>query len=247
MLAWLRPQIGQREAAKRRAEVADLDQKLVMDNLNVERLALQGAVNPDNQVATGNIYFEEAQTRRDAERKQRELIAESLKDRAAVRAQVSGRVLAAAARAGEVVAAGRRPVPARRSAQAAAGGVELRPAARRQPALRQPERRLGAAGIPRAGAAGRRAGLAPVVRPRERRDGVPPGQLVEIEVRPAADFGSAGRKTCAVGPGGGTVVWIRSAPERLAERKVTDCDAPLQLAAGERLVTQGAALLSQYH
>jgi hypothetical protein len=222
VLAWLHPQIAQRDAARRRAQVADLDQQLVIANLNVDRLSLQGAVNEDQKQATGNIYLEQAVAERDALQHERELVAQSLNERVPLRALVSGRVLAAPARAGDVVAAGQLlfqladPSRMRLVALSFDGelGERVRAATARLDA--GTEAKLVYRGEePLAGAPGWRLlfDLADAAT-------LSPGQLVEIRLEAAADG--------------------------LAALRLKSCAAGVQLAQGERLVTQGSGLLSQY-
>lgn len=247
LLAWLKPQITQREAARRRAEVADLDQKLVISNINVQRLSLQDNVNGEGKTATGNIYYEQAKAQRDALQRQRELVAQSLQDRVPLRAEVSGRVQSALLRAGDVVASGQvlfelaDPARQRLSAPAfdPALGGQLRAAYAR---LGSGETALAYLGQePLAGAPGWRLLFEAA------QGGIPlaPGQLVEIRAQLASAALPA--EACAPSAGGATV-WVHQAPERFVPLRLASCNAVagLQLARGDRLVTQGAGLLAQY-
>ena len=256
VLAWLHPQIAQRDAARRRAQVADLDQQLVIANLNVDRLSLQGAVNEDQKQATGNIYLEQAVAERDALQHERELVAQSLNERVPLRALVSGRVLAAPARAGDVVAAGQLlfqladPSRMRLVALSFDGelGERVRAATARLDA--GTEVKLVYRGQePLAGAPGWRLlfDLADAA-------ALSPGQLVEVRVEAAADGAvSLPTDACAVEADGTTVVWIHRMPERFVLLRLKSCAAGIeaarggaQPAQGDRLVTSGAGLLSQY-
>lgn len=256
ILAWLRPLISQRDAARRRAELAGLDQKLVLAELNVGRLKLQGAVNANQKEATGNIYLEEAVAARDALVSQRALVAQSLSDRVPVHAAVSGSLLATPARSGDVVTAGqilfqlsdpsrlRLAAPSLdaqlgervRSAQVQLGGGATAELAYlgQEPLSDTPGWQL-LFDLP---------GGAP---------SLSPGQLVSVRLRAAA----AGAATlppgaCALDADGAAVVWVHRAPERFASLRLKSCAAGVgeqdgaQLAQGDRLVTHGAGLLSQY-
>lgn len=249
VLAWLSPQIPQRDAARRRALAADLDQQLVIANLNVDRLGLQGAVNADQKVATGNIYLEQAVAERDALLHQRELVAQSLNDRVPLRALVSGRVQAATARAGDVVAAGQvlfQLVDGSRSRLVAISfdpelgervrGAKLRLDAATEAALvyRGEE--------PLAGAPGWR-----LLFDLAQGAALSPGQLVEVRVEAAVDgVATLPAGACALEADGTAVAWVHRAPERFAPLRLKSCAGGVQLAQGDRLVTQGAGLLSQY-
>jgi hypothetical protein len=245
VLAWLRPQLSQREGARRRALLADLDQKLVIARLNVERLGLQGAVNPDNQAASGNIYYEQAAAERDALERERALVADSLRDRVPLRAQVSGRVLAVPARAGEVASAGQvlfqladpaRPRLAalsydpdlgRRLRAAQAGGVAL--AYRGQESL--------------ADAPGWRLLFDPVAG--QEAPDWSPGQPLQLEAQVRDEAIDA--DACVRAGAGGVQLWLHAAPERFVALRRASCgEAVAALAPGDRLVTQGAAVLAQY-
>lgn len=249
VLAWLSPQIPQRDAARRRALVADLDQQLVIANLNVDRLGLQGAVNADQKVATGNIYLEQAVAERDALVHQRELVAQSLNDRVPLRALVSGRVQAAPARAGDVVAAGQvlfQLVDGSRSRLVAISfdpelgervrGAKLRldPATEAALVYRGEE--------PLAGAPGWR-----LLFDLAQGAALSPGQLVEVRVEAAAaGVATLPAGACVLEADGTAVAWVHRAPERFAPLRLKSCAGGVQLAQGDRLVTQGAGLLSQY-
>lgn len=257
ILAWLHPLISQRDAARRRAELAGLDQKLVLAELNVGRLKLQGAVNANQKEATGNIYLEEAVASRDALVSQRALVEQSLSDRVPVRAAVSGSLLATPARSGDVVTAGQilfqLSDPSRlrlaapsfdaqlgarvRSAQAQLGGGATAELAYRgqEPLSDTPGWQL-LFDLP---------GGAP---------SLSPGQLVSVRLRAAADgAASLPPGACALDADGAAVVWIHRAPERFAALRLKSCTAEVvperggaQLAQGDRLVTHGAGLLTQY-
>lgn len=249
VLAWLHPQIAQRDAARRRAQVADLDQQLVIANLNVDRLSLQGAVNEDQKQATGNIYLEQAVAERDALQHERELVAQSLNDRVPLRALVSGRVLAAPARAGDVVAAGQvlfqLADPSRMRLVALSFDGELGERVRAATARLDEgtEAKLVYRGEePLTGAPGWRLlfDLADAA-------SLSPGQLVEIRLEAAADgVASLPAGACALEADGTAVAWVHRSPERFAPLRLKSCAAGVQLAQGERLVTQGGGLLSQY-
>ncbi len=245
VLAWLHPQLTQRDAARRRAQLADLDQKLVITRLNVERLGLQSAVNDNQQAATGNIYYEQAAAEHEAMERQRQLIADSLRDRVPLRAGVSGRLAAAPARAGEVVAAGQALFqiadPARLRLVALSFDPDL--------GARLRTVQAGTVGLvyrgqePLADAPGWRLLFDPVAG-----QGLPdwsPGQPVELRLR--VDGDAAGASACTPSADGGAQLWLHRAPERFEPLHRSSCgEAVAALAPGDRLVTQGAALLSQY-
>jgi len=257
VLAWLRPLIPQRDAARRHAQVADLDQKLVIANLNVGRLGMQGAVNADSKEATGNIYLSEAIATRDALVHQRELMAQSLQDRVPLRALVSGTVLAVPARSGDVVASGQTLFQLVDPSRLRLAAISFSPGFGN--GVRSARVRFDSA----AGAELRYRGEEPLA------DAVgwrlwfdlpvtsaplSPGQLVEVQIQAAADGAvSLPADACAVDADGGTVVWIHRAPERFVPLRLKSCTSGMiaeqggvQLAQGDRLVTHGAGLLSQY-
>jgi len=245
VLAWLRPQLAQRDAARRRADLADLDQKLVIARLNVERLGLQSAVNPDNQAATGNIYYEQAAAELDALQRRRELIADSLRDRLPLRAAVSGRLAAVPARAGSVVATGQAlfELADPKALRLAAPGFDAALGARLRSA------RAGATVLayrgeePLADTPGWRLLFEPAAG-----QDVPdwlPGQLQEIRID--VDDAAPASAACARAADGKAQVWLHHGPEDFEPRSAASCAEALSaVAPGERLVTQGAALLSQY-
>jgi hypothetical protein len=261
VLAWLRPSISQRDAARRRAQIAEFDQKLIIARLNVERLNMQSAVNGDQRVASGNIYLEESIAERDALQRERELLADSLRDRVPLRAPVSGRLRAIPVRAGDVVAAGQTlfqfddpwqlrlavtafdpQLGARLSgARAQMGGGEWPLVYRGREPL--------------AGAPGWRLLFDPAAAAGVGDETLSPGQTLEVKAEMApAEFPFLPSGACAVESGGQAVAWVHRGAERFAALPLKSCasvqardvDGP-QLAAGDRLVVQGAGLLSQYH
>ena len=264
VLAWLRPQINQRDAARRRAQIADFDQKLIIANLNVERLNMQSAVNGDQKVATGNIYLEEAVAERDALLHEREQIADSFEDRVPLRAPVSGHVIAAPARIGDVVAAGQTLFQVSDPSHLRLAVLSFDPRLARR--LRSVHANLGGAGDvelvyrgqePLSGAPGWRLLFDPAERggaAASDDDALLPGQLVELRAQAAAaDSAALPSGACAIDAGGGAVVWVHRAPERFVPLRLKSCDSGIapgpggtQLAQGDRLVIQGAGLLSQY-
>jgi len=173
---------------------------------------------------------------RDALQHERELVVQSLSERVALRTLVSGRVLAAPARSGDVVAAGQTLfqladprgcawLPSVSMANSASGFVRPRQGSMRRPGRswsiaarsRWPARRAGACCStwpmrqPVAGTAGGSQG-------RNLRD-----RLVSLP----AD-------ACAVEADGTTVVWVHRSPERFAPLRLKSCAAGVgaQLAQG---------------
>jgi hypothetical protein len=70
-----------------------------------------------------------------------------------------------------------------------------------------------------------------------------PGQPVELQLQVQV---SAAAESC-VTAGAGAQVWLHPAPERFVALRRASCGEVLAaLAPGDRLVTQGAALLAQY-
>jgi hypothetical protein len=245
ILAWLLPQLTQRDTARRRAQLADLEQKLVIARLNVERLGLQSAVNPDNQAASGNIYYEQAAAEREALERQRELLADSLRERVPLRAEVSGHLSAVPARAGAVVATGQAlfELADPRRLRLAALGFDPDLGARLRLAQAGATRLVYRGEEPLADAPGWRLLFEPAAG-----QDVPdwsPGQPVELQLEVGATAPPAA--ACVRAADGGVELWLHRAPERFVALGGASCaEALAALAPGERLVTQGAALLSQY-
>ena len=81
-----------------------------------------------------------------------------------------------------------------------------------------------------------------------------PGQLIELHAQAvAAGAAVLPSGACAIDADGAAVVWVHRAPERFAPLRLQSCASGIalqpggvQLAQGDRLVTQGAGLLSQY-
>ena len=264
VLAWLRPQINQRDAARRRAQIAEFDQKLIIANLNVDRLSMQSAVNGDQKVATGNIYLEESVAERDALQRQREQIAESLQDRLPLRAPFSGHVLAAPARAGDVVATGQTLFQFNDPSRLRLAALSYDPGLGQR--LRAVHAHPGGSGDvelvyrgqePLSGAPGWRLLFDPVAdhgADRDDDEAMSPGQLVELHAQAiAAGAAPLPSGACVLDADGAAAVWVHRAPERFVQFRLKSCASGIapgqggvQLAQGDRLVIRGAGLLSQY-
>lgn len=257
VLAWLRPALSQREIAQRRAQIAELDQKLVVGNVNVERLEYQNAVNVEaGGVAQGNIYFDREKADRNLLQTQRDLLQKSLTERVPLRAATAGRLIATSARNGALTSAGTvlfRLVDA--------DGLRL-VAHHDHPGLGS---RVAAASLVRdAGTALRLAGEEPSADGSGWQirfdvtagaDALQPGQRVEIAVTPQRlpQQLTLPAGACVHGADATAgVVWIHRDAEHFEPRRVASCDESaltrdaLALADGDRIVTEGAALLALY-
>lgn len=251
VLAWLRPLLTKSDEARRTADLADLDQKLEAARVNAERLRIQTAAN-EGQVTTNNVYYEQAEIEFASVREQQRLATEALHGRVAVRAPAAGVLLDVPARAGAVVAAGeplfeifdtqrlwlsavvddqRLAAPGAVAHARLADGHERRltlqsvePLTAAQPGWRL--RFAADAGEPPAG----------LLR----------GEVVTLRIDAAADAVADAADACVPLADSGGLIWTHAGPERFLSRHLTSCrDAPPR-AAGERWVTQGAALLTQY-
>ena len=251
VLAWLRPQLSQQERADRRARLAKLEAELAIVDVNVERQQLQSAVNTEaGGVASGNIWVEKYLAERTAMRRNRDLLAQSLDDRIALRAPHAGRVLNIAAAPGAVVDAGSAVLRLSdsRALQLVAvhqqAGLGARIAAAR---LLDGSLLVPRGEEPLADGSGWRlrfdvpAGHSPLVA----------GQVVRFEVSLRAPAGAIAIPASAcVGRAGAAEVWLQRGVERFEVRNIASCRgdsaATRVLADGDRIVTQGAALLSRY-
>ncbi|MBA4285972.1 MAG: hypothetical protein C0434_10635 [Xanthomonadaceae bacterium] len=253
LLAWLRPQLSQQERSDRRARLARLEAELAIVEVNVERQQLQSAVNVEaGGVASGNIWVEKYLAERDAMRGNRDLLAQSLDDRIALRAPHAGRVLDVAAAPGAVVEAGAAVLRLSDSDalqllavhQQAGLGARIATARLSDGSLLLPRGEE-----PLADGSGWRlrfdvpAGHARLIA----------GQVVRLDVaiRPPAGAVAIPAGAC-VGRGDAAEVWMQRGDERFEVRRLPSCQpargtaAALALVDGDRLVTEGAALLSRY-
>ena len=274
-LAWLRPALARRDIEARRAQLADLDQRLIIADLNVDRLRVQNEAT-EGSLATGNVYYEQTRAERDAMRQQRALLAESIDARIALRAPADGRVLAVTAAAGDVVAAGQ-PVfqlGARQGLRLIAISYDAGLAARIRGAHRIVDPDAGhdadhdaihsrARGRDAdAGNALRPSGVEPVADgpgwrlsfdlPAQHPDDLVPGQLVRIalDLAPLPETLGIPAGSCAINREGLAEVWLHPDAERFVPLAVGRCDAPRRMTAAvqgaQRIVVDGAALLSAY-
>jgi cobalt-zinc-cadmium efflux system membrane fusion protein len=253
LLAWLQPQLSQPQRAERRARLAKLDAELAIADVNVERQQLQSAVNTEaGGVASGNIWVEKYLAERDAMRRNRELLAQSLDDRIALKAPHAGRVLGVVAAPGTVVEAGAAVLrlsdsdALQLSAVHQQAGLGARIAAAR---LGDGSLLLPRGEEPLADGSGWRL-----------RFDVPAGQSrllagqvvdVALAIRPPGQALALPAGVC-VDRNGAAEVWLQRGDERFERRRLPSCrpadlqPAVLALVDGDRLVTEGAALLSRY-
>jgi hypothetical protein len=247
VLAWLHPALNQREVAERRAAIADLDQKLVISSLTVERMRLQKAGSED-RAATGNVYYEQSQAEYDAMVEQRRLLLDSLEGRKPLLAPADGLLASVRVAAGEVAVTGQTL-------------FELSG----QHALRLVATTYDAHVAERLLAAHLRGNKLPLVfRGVEPMDdgpgwrllfdapesaGLSIGQFADLELSLKASGVNLPATACVVDAGGHAQIWLHEAAERYVPVAVGRCDAPalaVPPAAGLRVVTEGAALLAQY-
>ncbi|WP_428385318.1 efflux RND transporter periplasmic adaptor subunit [Nevskia ramosa] len=254
VLAWLRPQLTQQEIADRRAKIATLEQQLVIIDVNVERQQMQSdATVAAGGSAGGNIWIEKYLADRDAMRANRDLLAQSLSDRLPLRAAVSGRVLSVPISPGAIVEAGQpllrladpnavqfvvvhqqAGLAGRIAAVHLANGQTLRLRGEEPLADGSGWRlRFDAPASASQLASGQIASLRVSLKPLPGTVAVPPGACVRSD-------------------DGGGIVWVHREAERYEARKLASCNgdgvpaATLALVDGDRIVTEGAALLSQY-
>ncbi|WP_022977982.1 efflux RND transporter periplasmic adaptor subunit [Nevskia ramosa] len=254
VLAWLRPQLTQQEIADRRAKIATLEQQLVIIDVNVERQQMQSdATVAAGGSAGGNIWIEKYLADRDAMRANRDLLAQSLSDRLPLRAAVSGRVLSVPISPGAIVEAGQpllrladpnavqfvvvhqqAGLAGRIAAAHLANGQTLRLRGEEPLADGSGWRlRFDAPASASQLASGQIASLRVSLKPLPGTVAVPPGACVRSDE-------------------GGGIVWVHREAERYEARKLASCNgdgvpaATLALVDGDRIVTEGAALLSQY-
>ncbi|MDB5987727.1 MAG: HlyD family efflux transporter periplasmic adaptor subunit [Nevskia sp.] len=255
MLAYLRPLISQREQAQRRAALAQIDNDLQIAEINVARLKLQADANGSAE-NSGNVYYEQARLDWQGLNDKYRLESEALNRRVAIRATGGGVLIRVVAQPGDVVAEGQ-------SLFEVADPAHLRIAVRTfDPALLQ---HLQSARLrsddtsvtltlrgqePLAGQQGWRLlfDAQPALK-----TGLTPGQIVAVALQLSTpDLAQTLAEACVAGAGRASV-WVHVAPERFERRSLPGCqfaaqdvDSNLSIAAGERVVTQGAALLSEY-
>lgn len=260
VLAYLRPQITQRDAAKRTAQRVESEQRALIDQINVERLRLQSSASEGQ--ASGNVYYEQALAELEAATQQRDQAAASLTDRLPLRAAVSGVLLRSNLREGEMVIAGQPLFEVTNPAQlrVAAYSFDPRLAAKVQSAhiavdtQRQVPLRLRAQEPLK-----EQSGWRLLLDVADAGAGLVPGMPVDVVVDVDADAATQQlSKACVTGLNEGGGVWVHVAPERFALRRIAACDAVNPSVAaigngtvsgfkpGDRLVVVGGALLAQY-
>jgi hypothetical protein len=257
-LAYLVPVMTAREQAQRRAVLAQVNEDMQISEINVERLKLQAEANGTLENA-GNVYYEQALLELNGLKDKYRLESEALTSRVAVRADVAGVLTAANVRPGQIVT----------EAQAlfeVADRTHLRIAlptfdstlATRLRSARWVDDQSGAAPQTL-----KLQGQEPLDAQQGWRllfDAVPsqkvtrtPGEIVTLALElSSAETQPIPSIACVAGASGNAVAWVHVSAERFERRRLSACefdhsDNPADIfKPGERVVTQAAALLSEY-
>jgi cobalt-zinc-cadmium efflux system membrane fusion protein len=258
LLAVLEPALSQRDRAKREVDLASLQQKIAIAQVNVDRLRLQQRANGIGIGAEGNTYVEQAFAEYETLQRQIQLAQQSLDGRVEIRASEAGRLQRVPVAAGDVVARGQalfelsgaRPrLAARvyaprytRSAIVARARVDSR------------DYPLHVVGY---SAASPEPGWNLLLDFDGDAPSLVPGALADVALSLSSQAAAPTllRLPCASvqGAGDSAWVWVHQAPEQFARRAVQIVDtqndvvvARAQLAPDERIALGGAALLDQY-
>ena len=251
-LAWLRPQLSQQERSERGARLAKMEAELAIIEVNVERQQLQSSANLEaGGVATGNIWIEKYLAERDSMRRNRDLLAMSLDDRIALRAPHAGRVLNVAAAPGAIVEAGAAVL--RLSDSDALQLVAIHQQAGLGARIASARLADGSLLLPRS-----EEPLADGSGWRLRFD-VPAGHAarlvvgqvarLDVSLSPPAGAIAIPASAC-IGHDGAAEIWMQRGEERFEAQPIASCRPDgaktLALREGDRIVTDGASLLSRY-
>lgn len=254
VLAYLQPQMTQRDTARRVAQAADYEQKSTIAEINSDRLQLQAAAT-EGQLTAGNVYYEQAVAELDAVKQQHEEVSASLSDRLPLRAAASGVLLRNNQRSGERVVAGQAVFEVTNPTQLRVIAYSFDP--RMATKLRSANLLLEGRRIPL-----RLRGQEPLVgQPGWRllldlADGdanLSPGMPVKVELGIAGDFSTQQlARACVISGANVANVWVHVDAERFSARRVSSCDSSVasginQFKPGDRLVVAGGASLAQYH
>lgn len=239
VLAVLRPLPSVREQARRRVSLAQLEQRLAIARVNVDRLRVQVA-GEDGRVAPGNIYYEQAESELQGLAQAHRATLEALDGRREIRAPSDGQLYEIGVEPGQVVDAG-----ANLFAIADAGPRRLQvqhfehalPTRLRSAVVLvdDTERELRWLGQESAEQApGWRLWLGVA-----EGSGLVPGSWVDVRLAlapaPQDCVRPASRET-----------WVQIAAEVFERRAADSCNDPEVLRPGEREVVRGGALLSAY-
>ncbi|MGQ0699201.1 MAG: HlyD family efflux transporter periplasmic adaptor subunit [Panacagrimonas sp.] len=240
-LAVLRPQMSERERARRRAALALIEQRLNVARINVGRMRTQADA-VDGAPVEGNIYLEQAEAEFTTQERLHALAIEGLEGKLRLRAPISGTLIAVTTQPGAVVTAGDPlfeivdasklrvavnvfdPTLLQRIRSISFDGIDGKPQALQ---LRGHEANSGVPGwrlLLDANSAAAR--------------GLLPGQLVPVHLtaeamKPLGECVKTQRTN-----------WVQVAPELFEKRTDPACGNPLK--AGERRVVRGSALLDEY-
>jgi hypothetical protein len=228
------------DLAQRRSALALTEQKLQLARVNAGRMRLQaqasGAVQPSD-----NIYLEQAESELATQERLQGLGRESLDGRVALRAPADGTLVAVHAGPGAVLAAGA-PLFDIADARRARIAVHVLDAqfAQRLHTLNL----IGAPGEPALRVLGLEAEVSGtgwrllLAAPDAGVAALAPGQLLRLRAQLLPEEQDCARR-------GDARLWVHVEPEVFESRRVPACGA-MPVAAGERVVTQGGALLDEY-
>lgn len=257
VLAVLEPALGQREQAKRRVDLAGLEQRQRIADINADRLRLQSSA-AGGLDASGNTYLEQAVQEAATLKRQVELLRQSLDGHVEIRAGEDGVVQRALVAAGEVVvrgqalfemAGGRRPLLSVRVHDPALTAADTQASARWADAdfVLKLAGHASAAPEPGWNLWLEFADAAPAL---------PVGAPVPVRLLAGvSDDANLHRLPSASvqGQDEQAHVWLHVAPERFQRRAVQVVQAQgdsvlvrATLASSDRIVDSGAALLDQY-
>lgn len=258
-LGYLLPVMSSREQAQRRAALAQVDEDMQISEINVERLKLQAQANGTLENA-GNVYYEQARLELDGLKEKYRLESEALNSRVAIRANVAGVLVSVNAHPGEIVTEAQPLFEVadrahlRIAVQTFDSTLEKR---LRSAVLLDDETQTDAQKLTL-------QGQEPLDAQQGWRllfDAASPQKLIRTPgeiVTLALELSSAETQpipaiACVAGASGNAVAWVHVAAERFERRNLAGCQADHFDAAtgtafkpGERVVTQAAALLSEY-
>lgn len=236
VLAVLHPQMSAPDRARRQAALAQIEQRLSLAKINVQRLRVQVA----GTETTGNTYMEQAELDLETQTRLHAFAQEALDGSVPLRAAADGVLSAVGARPGDLVAAGATVFTVADPSQARIAVRVFDPSlaegvASAHIAMSDGDSvALAFRGRDTAAEAGSPRGwrLLFDAHP-EAGEALQPGQVVDVVVEQDA---------VAACDDGASHVWVHVAPEIFESRP----RCPRSMAAGERMVVQGAAILDEY-
>ncbi len=244
ILGWLRPVLSVQQESERRRDLALLEQQLQLARINLDRLQVQVQAS-DGVLATNNVYYDEAVLDVAALKTRIEQANQALDQRTALRASADGVLSNVHVRNGDVVDTGDRLFTVAVHERLRIALTVFDAGQVRQPprlTLTQPAGALVLNYVGNEPVSDGQGWRLLYDGDRTGKTGtLLPGEIVQVSM---VDTAYQTTRPC-LRSAAGAELWVQVEPEVFERRRAADCEH-IQIAATERWVRDGAAILGQY-